>query len=329
MIRVNSGKFRGTDSIILESKELKVTLVPAVGGKMASLLHKETGKELLWQNPADKFIPLKYDSSYVEGDISGFDEMFPTINECFYPSKPWKGINMPDHGEVWALPWDYGITDNTVHLWVHGVRMPYKLEKWVTIVEDNIVSSNYQVTNLSPFSFNFIWAAHPLFNADEYTRIIMPPTVREIINVFGLRPRLGVHGEKHSWPVTRDVEGKEYDMSKLLPLGQGSFDKYYVWGRMREGWCALHNTESKMAIALSFDPAKVPYLGMWVNEGGFCNQYNVAPEPCTGAYDQIDVATQWGAVASLEGRQTYCWPLRISVKHMAAVNAVTETGDII
>ncbi|AOQ23638.1 hypothetical protein MTAT_12200 [Moorella thermoacetica] len=329
MVRIYQDTFRGFGSVILESNELKVTLVPAIGGKMASLVYMETGQELLWQNPAPEFIPPVYDSLYESGDFSGFDEMFPTISECYYPTGPWKGIKLPDHGEVWALPWEYEITDTAVHLWVYGVRMPYKLEKWITIVDENTIKSCYKVTNLAPFAFNFIWAAHPLFNADEHTRIIMPSTVKEVINVCGLRPRLGVHGQRHPWPITQDTEGNEYNMSQLSPQGQGSYDKYYVWGRMQEGWCALHNTASKMAIAISFDPEKVPYLGMWVNEGEYWGQYNVAPEPCTGAYDRVDVATQWGTVAILDGKQTFEWYLNIAIKRVQDVKSVTSEGKIV
>ncbi len=42
-------------------------------------------------------------------DIGGFDECLPTISACLYPEPPFAGVMMPDHGEVWALPWKYEI----------------------------------------------------------------------------------------------------------------------------------------------------------------------------------------------------------------------------
>lgn len=32
------------------------------------------------------------------------------------------------------------------------------------------------------------------------------------------------------------------------------------------------------------------YLGVWTNTGGFENMYNVAIEPCSGAFDRADLA---------------------------------------
>ncbi len=306
--------FRQEESVVLEDEWLKVTLVPGMGGKIASLIFKPDERELLWQNSGEGFIKSAYDSPFFAGDMSGIDDMFPTIDECFYPDGPWKGTRLPDHGEVWALPWDCHLDHdhNKVTLSVSGVRVPYKLSKTLMLREEKL-ELRYELKNLSPFSFRFIWALHPLFKVDEFTRILLPESVQQVINVGGSPSRLGAYGSVHSWPITKDSSGEVYDMSRILQPEKGSCDKYYAIGPTPEGWCALRNERSGLEIKLTFPSEQVPYLGMWVNEGAYHEQYNVAPEPCTGAFDSVATATQWGAVSVVPGMGSYEWSLSIEV----------------
>jgi len=65
----------------------------------------------------------------VDYQPAGFDDMFPTINECFYEDYPWKGQKMPDHGELWSLEWKYEIKESCLALWTYGVRCHIYLRK--------------------------------------------------------------------------------------------------------------------------------------------------------------------------------------------------------
>ena len=38
---------------------------------------------------------------------------------------------------------------------------------------------------------------------------------------------------------------------------------------------------------------------MWLNEGGYAGQYNIAPEPATAAMDRIDASKLWGMGSTL------------------------------
>ena len=130
---ITSGSYKDVEAVILENETLRVTVLPKFGSKTASLLYKPTGYETLWQNPARSFIRSGYAAPYPEGDISGFDEMFPTISRCLYEDPPWQGVEAPDHGEVWSLPWKETIDRDSLVMSVHGVRFPYRLEKRVSL----------------------------------------------------------------------------------------------------------------------------------------------------------------------------------------------------
>ena len=62
--------------------------MPEWGAKLASLIHKQTGREYFFQMPGEKFRRGTYAGPYPDGEMSGFDEMFPTITECFCDIEP-------------------------------------------------------------------------------------------------------------------------------------------------------------------------------------------------------------------------------------------------
>lgn len=181
----------------MESEALKATILPRWGSKLASLIYKPLGGELLWQNPAKAYRASSYADPYELGEASGFDEMFPTISRCFYEREPWAGVEMPDHGEVWSLPWAYQLEGEHLLLWVEGVRFPYRIEKTIGM----------------------------------------------------------------AWP-----------------------------------------------------PEEVPYLGVWVNEGGWFDQYNIAPEPATAAMDRVDFSKAWGMSSVLNRGEARQWWLTLTVR---------------
>ena len=253
------------------------------------------------------------------GDCSGFDDMFPTINGCYYPRKPWKGIKVPDHGEVQSIPWNYELKEDSIFLSVHGIRFPYKLEKNIKIKNENCLHIDYRVKNYSAYDFDFIWAAHPLFNCNENTEIILPETVNKIINVYNNSERLGKYGEIHSWPVTNSNTENEYDMSKICSRSFKYCEKYYVQDELKEGWSSLYDKKNGDMITLLYPIKKVPYLGVWVNKGGFMDQYNVALEPCTGAFDGVNISNKLNRVSTVKANGNYDWFLDIKIDNQQKI----------
>lgn len=326
-ISVYESQYKGQKCINLDSGNLVVKILPFLGGKIQSIYDKNKNKEYLYQSPGEDYKKSEYDTLFENGDFSGFDEMFPSISECFYPSGPWRGIKVPDHGEVWSIPWDYRIENNCVFTSVYGVRFPYKLERKVEFVECNSIRISYKAINLSNFDFEFLWAAHPLFNCSENTRILLPKSVNKIINTVPSK-RLGEFGEIHNWPLTRTPDGQEYDMSEVSPEHSRLYEKYYVYGKVKEGWCALYDSKNGDVIGLSFPVNKVPYLGFWINEGGYGGQYNAALEPCIGALDRIDTAKQWNQVGIIEAKSEVDWFLNIVFGTADIVNYIDEEGNI-
>ena len=179
-IQIYESHYKGIPSLIMESSRLLITVIPESGSKIQSIYDKLLQKEYLIQSSSEEFIKSNYNSNFAEGDVSGFDEVFPSIESCYYPVEPWEGVKIPDHGEVWSLPWCYEVHEDSVDLSVHGVRFPYRLQKKIHFVRDNCFRITYRAENLSDFAFPFIWAPHILFHCGEDTEIVLPSSVKRI-----------------------------------------------------------------------------------------------------------------------------------------------------
>jgi len=312
-VKVYNSTYKNVNCVVMENARIVVKVIPESGGKLQSIYDRSTQTEYLYQSPWEEYRLSEYGSSFVDGEISGFDEMFPTIIPCYYPDGLWAGVPLPDHGEVWALPWECSMEEDGIRTSVHGVRLPYLLERSIKFTGRDSFIMNYRLVNKVGFPMKFIWAAHPLLNIDENSVIVFPKEVRRVMNVLHGMKRLGDYGQLHNWPETITPDGRRYDMSRLNPENRDN-DKYYVHGKVPRGECALYNSKTRNYIKFVFPTDKIPYLGVWTNENGpLLAQSNVALEPCTGALDGIDIANKFGQLSMLEANGTYEWFLEIQL----------------
>lgn len=322
---ISHGKYKNVKALLMESDELAITIIPGSGGKIQSIFDKVRRKEALYQSERDEFRTSNYGANFETGDFSGFDEIFPSIDACFYPTWPWLGTPVPDHGEVWSLPWDYTIYDDSIVLSVHGVRFPYRIEKKIEFLRDNSFRLSYTASNLSNFDFDFIWAPHPYFVCDENTRVVLPPSVKKVISTCSLENKLGEYGAIHPWPVTQTSTEEKYDISNVMnPKYAGKCEKFYAVNKPLEGWCALHNSLSGDTIGLSYPYDKLPYLGVW--EGIVNDRYIAALEPVTGAFDRLDVAKLAGKAGVIKAGLKYEWFLNLTFESVNQVNSIDQDG---
>jgi len=87
------------ETVILENGYLKVTLLPEYGGRILSIVHKPTNKELLYQNPMGAPYLMNQDIFYYD---------YLVILGGIFPSFP-----EPEHGKYWNLPYDLQVVSET------------------------------------------------------------------------------------------------------------------------------------------------------------------------------------------------------------------------
>ena len=305
--------FQGWRALLLENDHTQLIVLPELGGKIASICSKITGTEFLWQDPTRSYRARVYDDEYGNYDASGFDECFPSIGACAYPGGPWDQIAIPDHGELWCIPWRYELIDErTIYLHAYGVRFPYHFEKWITLADNAAqYTLRYQLTNLSPFAFKSLWSAHPLFAAQPGMRVLLPGTPKmRLTHALGSRISAQLLQE-YEWPWLDSPDGAPLDYSLLGPPSLNANDKVYA-NTPEAGWCALFIPQSREFVAFTLSASETPFIGICINHGGWpptgARAFWVAIEPCTGWPDRLDEAVQ-GAYTTLDPWASVTWSL--------------------
>jgi galactose mutarotase-like enzyme len=283
--------WRGVPAWTLESDRLRVVTTPSIGAKITSIYDKTAAHEWLVA-PADRpFGPLAYAAPYIEQDMSGWDEMYPTIKPCTYPVPgPYAGTALPDHGEVWALPWQVESTaDEALTLTVEGRALPYRLSRTLALCDDATVNLHYVAANTGLHPIAALWAAHPQFTATPRTRIRLPDRVTELYNVRDI-PAWGDWGLRYAWPETTDRHGTRVRLDRVAPPEARTCRKMYVPPETPIEWAGLVEEGADHGLLMQWKPAEIPYLGIWVDEGAVNSVPTAALEITDGFHDSLETA---------------------------------------
>jgi hypothetical protein len=325
---ISPSTYKDQRAITLDTECVRAQFLPGQGAKLASLLYKPLDYEMLVQRPDPHYLLQPFDGDYVAAECSGLDDMFPTIDACYYDRYPWAGTKMADHGEVWSLPWEAVIGDEGIRFSVYGVRFPYRLEKYVHFSGPNILRLDYTLTNLSHFDFNCLWSAHPMFNLEEGAELVLPDGVQQIVSTLDIPGKLGAYGDVFPWPVCTLPDGSRRDFRTMRPKTTRDAYKYFIKEKLPEGWCGVKYHQSNFSLVLSFPVERVPYLGILPNEGGWQDLYNIFLEPCTAPFDRPDTANYRGQGSTLHAGAVYEWHLNLTLAEGTGFQRADEDGNL-
>lgn len=302
-------RYENVAALKIENDAIEAIVVPSIGAKIISLRDRRSGHEYLFRHPRRSLRQPAYAGLYHHYDVSGWDECFPGIGECYYPEEPWRGVAVPDHGELWTLPWQSEFADGVLRQWTYGVRFPYRFERAIDWSGGETLQFSYTVTNQAPIPFPAYWSTHPMLAATPTQRVILPDGIR--VRVDSSRgARLGSLLSEHSWPVTRDHSGETVDLSQLGPTNVPWTDKVFST-RLPFGWAALFDEETEDYLAYTFNPAEIPYVGLAVIRGEWPEAgppvHVVVLEPCTGGPDRVDLAIVRGEHQIVPANGTLSW----------------------
>ncbi|WP_428898194.1 Galactose mutarotase [Parelusimicrobium proximum] len=307
--------YKNIPSVKIENENIRLVFLPGYGCKMASFINKKTNREILFQSSKDSLDIPPYAAPFNKYDSSGYDEVFPSIDRCPYPSGKYEGVIIPDHGEIWAMEWTVEHHTNTeLTASVKSNHFPYIFRRHISL-KDSEVHITYTVENTDKEEeFKFLWALHALLACDENTVLLTPENLNEIMTVEHSTENLGPWGTTHPYPLTKSVLGKEIDMSKTEPVTANNCEKFYFTSKNTEGWCGVEHTLTGEQIIYEYDYDKIPYLGVWKTQGGYRGDYNIAVEPCTGVYDDLYVANKIRKYTSVRAGESYSWNFRICLR---------------
>jgi galactose mutarotase-like enzyme len=308
-----------TETAVLENSYLRVTVMPALGGKLSSIQLLPNGEELL-QQPLQPYATRTPFMRFDDSDASGWDECLPSVAACDVPTS--SGVaSVPDHGDFWQVAWQVeSQSQEKLTLSADGFSLPLRFTKTLAL-ENNRLRVAYSVENIGPHAVEYVWSAHPLFSVEPGDRIILPASVKEVVVEGSGGGRLGIHGSKHPWPQTKLANGQVCDLSVTGAISDSIGDKLFT-PAPPEGWCALDRVRLKHRVELHFDARESPYLGLWICYGGWPEnkpnrQQCVALEPCSAEGDSLAIAANDGRARHIAPGSKDRWSLELRITRVS------------
>ena len=279
----------------LENDFLTVEIVWELGGKIAQITDRRTGRRwldrhprLAWQLPGAH--ELTAPDAYVRlGDLGGWDEVCPTIASTIYPLPPFAGRRLPDHGECWYRQPDESRYGQAVeHRW-RGEVLPFELRRRCELGPNRPrIVFEYALRSQADAPLALMWSAHPVLRIEPGMRLELPAGTP--MNVVSSGSPLGTPGTRFEWPVCA-----AFDLTAVMP-NAGWAVKLFS-DPLDPGTVVLAAPDGeKLRIAWSSRAASIGLrLGLWLNYGGWSGDggaplCNIGIEPCIGMPDALDQA---------------------------------------
>jgi len=318
-IEINSEPYLGLDSVVIENTLLRIRVVPELGCKIVEIYDLENKHEWLWRDKSRPIKLAKYGDAYDRYDISGFDECFPNIGISKHLEND--EVELPDHGEIWSLPWEVADSAANISAGVTGILFNYRFTRKISL-EGRKITLSYSVSNYGDCEFKYMWSAHPLFRIDEDMKIEISGNPK-MLKEFGFGGRIGDDGEawygghlsEHTWPKVIGSDGDISDMSEVS-LAKILTDKVVLDAPI-DGVVKLTKLKSGRALTMKFAPSEVPFLGVCYNFSAWPLTGEpatwVALEPTTGRTDRLDECMKLGSANILKAKESKTWQIELEI----------------
>jgi hypothetical protein len=304
MLGIGRGTVLATMSLplIIENDALRLEVYPQFGGKVLSIVDKADNYELLFDFPAEFPTACQYDRSYWMSYCAGWDECFPAIGPGPYPVHPYKGISVPDHGELWSLPTTAVPTKDGITTEWQGLRFGYRLSRDLRI-EGPTLRADYTLQNFAPFDFYFVWAMHPLASLHVPVELAMPPgTFRLSHDADAQRV-----DSPFEWPVT----SKNDNLSRPSDLPPKRGWKVFSVDPISAPAIVQYPSRRRcVKIEYSSEDGVQAYWGVWINTGGWAGHKHFAVELITGRFDEIDRSFRDSSAARIAPNGKLTWRVK-------------------
>jgi galactose mutarotase-like enzyme len=295
------GDFR---RVTVRNDALEVSLLPELGGKLQSLRRVGSDKDFLLAPPERPYRSAFVGALFEEFDTSGFDECFPTIAACESPDR--RGL-LPDHGAVWSVPWRFEASGDAdaIEMEAQVSGFPWRFTRRLSL-QGSRLRLEYRVSSTVDEPQRFIWSAHPLLEVSVGSRILLPREV-ERVRVESSATGRFERGSEIPWRGLDLIEGPS----------AGTAEKLFT-PRLTTGFCALHDAASNESIVFRFDPHELPFVGLWVCQGGWptsrkAKHFTVALEPCLARTDALSEAALRGEAVILPAGGERRWSLEVEL----------------
>jgi hypothetical protein len=321
-------QYCGMQVVRLENDLVCMDVLPELGAKIYSFIHRPSGCDLLWHNP--HLLPERqaYGACFDDNWSGGWDELLP--NDLPRPAPG--GDMLPDHGEFWAQAAQWEIVERglgacAARFTQFGRVLPSRFEKTVQLYDgESFARIHYSFANLGQQPLPYLWNIHPPMAVGPASWLDVP-AVRGLTDPWRETHFKG--GAGFDWPFVSAHGGEKVDLRRMPAAQEGYADMHYL-PDVKEGWYAVTDQDTRVGFALSFPTAIFPHLWLFRALGGWRGLYTLILEASTGYPYDLQAAAQAGTCGWLQPGQTLeADVLAIAYAGMRTVQKVTPDGQVI
>lgn len=256
--------------VLLESRDLSVSIDPGRGSDLLSLVHKASGTELLfatpWRGRADDIrdgLSGVTSTGSMEAWLEQYRGGWQTLCPNAGAPRLSGGAPFGYHGEASVTRWR--IVDqhaDSLSLATSLFSVPVSIEREITVVDD-VLGITDTVTNLSGRTLRFDYAHHPAFGgAFLEGGCIIATGAETFVNdseagIDGVEPN-----SRHTWPIAVGANGAMTDLGVVAPYDAAR--SAFGWLTDFTGyWASFTAPRLGLTARLDWDGTHLPYAWLW------------------------------------------------------------------
>ena len=242
--------YQGFRVVRLEAGDLRVDVLPELGGKILSIYHAGIRREFLWRNPRLRLRRVPIGTSYDDHFFGGLDDNIPNDQ----PER-FCGENLVDHGELWTLPLSSRIEGKALVLEGDLPITPIRYRRRVEIEPPETIRLDYRLQNIGGRQLKFLWKLHPALRISEGAQVEVPARKAEVAEPAWSRFGGSSGTLEFPWPNGTDAYGKPL-RADLVPALDGRSTEFLCLSDLERGEAGLVHPKEGWAFRMRF-PAEI------------------------------------------------------------------------
>ncbi|MER8230823.1 DUF5107 domain-containing protein [Streptomyces sp. NPDC094049] len=287
------------DTIVIENDHLRATVLPGLGGRLYSLHHKPTGRELLYRNPVFQPAAFALNGAWFSG---GVEWNIGATGHTTLSCSPLHAavVRAPDGGPMLRL-WE----------WERLRDLPFQVDLWLP-EDSGFLYAGVRVRNPHERTAPVYWWSNTAVPEDR--RVLAPATTA------------WHHGYERGLravpvPVTEDGTDRSHPTRS-----HHAADWFYDLPEERRRWIAALDADGTGLVQTSTDALRGRKLFVWGTERGGRRWQEWLTEPGTPGYAEIQAGLARTQLEHLElpGGEEFSW---LEAYGPLAADPATALGD--
>ena len=297
--RIHETDLYGIRTIVLENESIRISILADKGTDLVEFNYKPLDMDFAWLAPGGVRNPLALHSTspdllatFIDFYPGGWQEVFPNAGA----TAQWAGATYGQHGEVFGLPWDVEIVEDSEHavavrFTVRGLKVPCTIQKVIRL-ESGTPGVQFReiVTNHSPVAIDAMWGHHITFGAPFLVpgcRIAVPDGLSAQPHMAAVEgnARRVASTDSFAWPIGVNPDDEDEDFS-IVPVKDTASELFYLSGFPGDtAWYEIVRPDTSLGMRVEWDAKTLPFLWYWQEFGAsksypwYGRNYNIGLEP--------------------------------------------------